>query len=76
MQYRKNLSFCSLLITFANSLDPDQDQNNVGPDLVPNRLSFHWLQYNIHSISNSYVMVLNKELQYNNMQLTLKIVID
>ena len=24
---------CRLLITFANSLDPDQDQQNVGPDL-------------------------------------------
>ena len=27
-------NFCCLLITFANSLDPDQDQQqNVGPDL-------------------------------------------
>ena len=25
--------FCRLLITFANSLDPDQDRQNVGPDL-------------------------------------------
>ena len=25
-------------VTFANSLDPDQDQQNVGPDLDPNRL--------------------------------------
>ena len=30
--------FCYLLITFANSLDPDQDRQNVGPDLVPNHL--------------------------------------
>ena len=29
--------FYSLLITFANSLDPDQDRQNVGPDLGPNR---------------------------------------
>ena len=29
---------CHLLITFANSLDPDQDQQNVGPDLDPNCL--------------------------------------
>ena len=29
---------CRLLITFANSLDPDQDQQNVGPDLDPNCL--------------------------------------
>ena len=26
-------SFCRLLIHFANCLDPDQDQHNVGPDL-------------------------------------------
>ena len=31
--------FCRLLITFANSLDPDQDQQNVGPDLDPNYLT-------------------------------------
>ena len=31
--------FCHLLITFANSLDPDQDQQNVGPDLDPNHLT-------------------------------------
>ena len=28
--------FCHLLITFANSLDPDQDQQNLRPDLDPN----------------------------------------
>ena len=28
-----------LLVTFANSLDPDQDRQNVGPDLDPNRLT-------------------------------------
>ena len=28
-------NFCHLLITFVNSLDPDQNQQNVGPDLVP-----------------------------------------
>ena len=31
--------FCRLLITFANSLDPDQDRQNVDPDLDPNRLT-------------------------------------
>ena len=31
--------FCRLLITFANSLDPDQDRHNVGPDLDPNCLT-------------------------------------
>ena len=28
-----------LLITFANSLDPDQARQNVGPDLDPNWLT-------------------------------------
>ena len=28
-------NFCHLLITFANSLDPDQARQNVGPDLDP-----------------------------------------
>ena len=28
--------FYHLLITFANSLDLDQDRRNVGPDLDPN----------------------------------------
>ena len=32
-------NFCGLLITFANSLDPDQDRQNVGPDLDPNCLT-------------------------------------
>ena len=30
--------FCRLLILFANSLDPDQAGQNVGPDLDPNCL--------------------------------------
>ena len=29
----------NLLIAFANSLDPNQDSQNVGPDLDPNRLT-------------------------------------
>ena len=33
------ISKCCLLITFANSLDPDQAQQNVGPDLDPNYMS-------------------------------------
>ena len=28
-----------LLITYANSLDPDQARQNVGPDLDPNCLT-------------------------------------
>ena len=31
--------FCHLLITFANSLDPDQDRQNISPDLDPNCLT-------------------------------------
>ena len=31
--------FCHLLIIFANSLDPDHDRQNVGPDLDPNCLT-------------------------------------
>ena len=30
---------CCLLITFANSLDPDQARQNLGPDLDPNCLT-------------------------------------
>ena len=30
--------FCHLPITFANSLDPDEDRHNVGPDLDKNGL--------------------------------------
>ena len=33
------LSFCRVLITFANSLDPDKDRHSVGPDLDPNCLT-------------------------------------
>ena len=31
--------FCCLSITFAHSLDPDQDRKNVGPDLDPKALT-------------------------------------
>ena len=31
--------FCHLPITFANSLDPDQDRQNISPDLDPNQLA-------------------------------------
>ena len=31
--------FCNLLITFANSLDPDHDRHSVDPDLDPNCLT-------------------------------------
>ena len=33
---------CHLLITFANSLDPDQAWQNVRPDLDPNCLTHWW----------------------------------
>ena len=31
--------FYRVFITYANSLDPDQDRQNVGPDLDPNSLA-------------------------------------
>ena len=34
--YLASGDFCHLLITFANSLELDQDRQNVGPDLDPN----------------------------------------
>ena len=39
---RQQKSMCRLLITFANSLDPDQTQHNVGPDLDPICLTLWW----------------------------------
>ena len=35
----KTTGLCHLLITFANSLDPDQARHFVGPDLDPNCLT-------------------------------------
>ena len=34
-------NFCHryMLLTFANDLDPDQDEQNVRPDLNPNHLT-------------------------------------
>ena len=37
--FQTSRNFCHLLITFANSFNPDQDRQNVGPDLDPNRLT-------------------------------------
>ena len=34
-----------LPITFANSLDPDQARQNVGPDLDPNSLTLWWYSW-------------------------------
>ena len=34
-----NGDFCRLLITFENNLEPDQDRQNVDPDLVPKGLT-------------------------------------
>ena len=40
------LCMCHLLITFANSLDPDQAWQNVRPDLDPNYLKLWWYSWN------------------------------
>ena len=37
-----NGNFCHLLITFGNSLDPDQAQQNIGPDPDPKKLFALW----------------------------------
>ena len=34
-----NIDFCHLLMSFANTLDPDQDRQIVGPDLDSNYLT-------------------------------------
>ena len=38
LKFLANGNFCCLLTTFANSLDPDQDRQNVGSDLDTNFL--------------------------------------
>ena len=38
-------NFCHLLITFANSLDPDKARQNIGPDLDSNCLTFWWYSW-------------------------------
>ena len=37
--YFLQVAACCLLITFANCLEPDQDRQNVDPDLSPNCLT-------------------------------------
>ena len=37
--FNSSCNFYRLLISFANSLDPDQEQQYVGPDLDPNCLT-------------------------------------
>ena len=43
--------FYLLLITVANSLDADQDRQNVGPDLHLNRLTLSWKKLILKNIS-------------------------
>ena len=38
-EVRQIIKFCRLQMVFANNLGPDQDQQNVGPDLDPNCLT-------------------------------------
>ena len=40
ISFLDNGDFCRLLITFENSLEPDQARHNVGSDLDPNCLTF------------------------------------
>ena len=41
-----DICYLTLLITFANSLDPDQARQNVGHDLDPNCLTLWWFPWN------------------------------
>ena len=43
----KIFTICLLLWTFENSLDPDQAQQNVRPDLDPNCKTFWEFSWNI-----------------------------
>ena len=45
--YQLFIYYCHLLITFANSLDPDQARLNGGPDLDPNCFTHWWYSRNI-----------------------------
>ena len=47
MNFPASNDFCCLLITFANSLDPDQARQNIGPDLDPNCLTLWWYSWKI-----------------------------
>ena len=58
--------FCHLLITFANSLDPDQAQQIVGPDLDPNRLILWW--YSQKNFLKMFIFEKKKIRQKKNMQ--------
>ena len=40
------------MITFANSLEPDQDRQNVGPDLDPNLLTLDSVSERIFERAN------------------------
>ena len=41
-----SVDFCRLLMVFANSLDPGQARQNVGPDLDPSSLILQWYSPN------------------------------
>ena len=40
-----NGDFSRLLVIFANNLNPDQDRQNVGPDLDSNRLTLNQIVF-------------------------------
>ena len=57
--------FCCLLITFASSLDLDQAQQNVGPDLDP-KLFDTWMVLDKSSIQRVKYGTVMKCGQWNN----------
>ena len=44
MEYCSYITLCRLLITFANSLNPDKDKKNVETDLDPNCLTKNFFE--------------------------------
>ena len=61
--YFLQVATCCLLITFANSLDPDQDWQNVDPDLDPNCLTLWW--YFWKNISKKFFLKKSVRRQQN-----------
>ena len=57
-------NFCRLLMTFANSLDPDQVRRNVSPDLDPNHLkvNFEKSQQTTTKLVNKLKFSVNMEI--------------
>ena len=47
-------NFCQLLITFTNSFDPDQEEQNIGPDLDLNHFTLWQCSWKIFFQKNYF----------------------